>query len=206
MFIYSIATQGLFNLYCIQLIGGKFRKDTLLILSIEINNNRGYIMRKEIIVGIATAIGTTLLLYLAGKITQFPTVLVPSSAVVAFHAASCPDGWQEVEFTNGRFIIGVGETADLTLRHLEEKGGEEEHRLTIEEMTEHTHILSASSTDYGFLKGSDRWCGGCDTGSTYTGKTTATTINVKGTINPVGGNIPHNNMPPYVALLFCEKE
>ena len=84
-------------------------------------------MRREIIVGISTAVGTTFIVYLAGKVTQFPTVLVPSKAVVAFHAASCPDGWKEVGFTKGRVIVGVGEGKGLTPRHLLEEGGEEQH-------------------------------------------------------------------------------
>jgi hypothetical protein len=156
-------------------------------------------MSKEIIVGISTAIGTTLLLYLAGKITQFPTVLVPTSAVVAFHAASCPDGWKEVEFTKGRVIIGVGESADLTSRHLLEKGGEEQHTLTIDEMPKHAHKFNwkgfsdKKQDEYGFG------------GSEYNIHKDPNS-KIENTSEEEGMGKPHNNMPPFVALLFCEKK
>ena len=156
-------------------------------------------MHKEIIIGISTAIGTTLVLYLAGKITQFPTVLVPSSAVVAFNAAACPDGWKESEFTKGRFVVGVGKAKDsnLTSRHLLESGGEEQHKLTIDEMPKHKHIWKGVSVDkqdeYGFERSEH---------NVY--------LSSKDEIDSIsqaeGKDKPHNNMPPYVALLYCEKE
>jgi hypothetical protein len=153
-------------------------------------------MRKEIIVGISTALGTTLILYLAGKITQFPTILVPSKAVVAFHAASCPDGWKEVKFAKGRFIIGVGESPGLTNRTLLEKGGEEQHKLTIEEMPKHKHVKEniglGKEDEYGF-QGSER--------NVYISSKKMEPISEE-----QGKDKPHNNMPPYVALLYCEKE
>ena len=138
-------------------------------------------------------------LYLAGKITQFPTVLVPASAVVAFHTASCPDGWKEVEFTKGRFIVGVGEGSELTPRRLLETGGEERHTLTIEEMPKHAHknILRGyrddKRDDYGF--GGSEFNVHKDPAS-----------NLENTTVPEGMGKPHNTMPPYVALLYCEKE
>jgi microcystin-dependent protein len=154
-------------------------------------------MRKEIIVGISTAIGTTFVLYLAGKITQFPTVLVPSKAVVAFHAASCPDGWKEVAFTKGRVIVGVGEGKGLTSRHLLENGGEEQHKLTIEEMPRHKHVWRGVSNkkhdEYGF-EGSEQ--------NVY--KEPGSSIDNIG--EAAGEGKPHNNMPPFVALLYCEKQ
>ena len=161
-------------------------------------------MRKEIIIGISTAIGTTIVLYLAGKITQFPTVLVPSRAVVAFHAASCPDGWKEVKFTEGRFIIGVGESPGLTSRHLLETGGEEDHQLTLNEMPEHNHQASVNVQGNGFKRVSSTWKGGGSASDTYVGKESDLQADVN--VDPIGGSGPHNNMPPYVALLFCEKE
>lgn len=154
-------------------------------------------MRKEIIVGISTALGTTLILYLAGKITQFPTILVPSKAVVAFHAASCPEGWKEVEFAKGRFIIGVGENPGLTPRHLLENGGEEQHKLTIEEMPKHKHIKEHiglyKQDEYGF-GGSER--------NVYLDPNNK----MEAMSDERGADKPHNNMPPFVALLYCEKE
>lgn len=154
-------------------------------------------MRKEIIIGISTALGTTFLLYLAGKVTQFPTVLVPAKAVVAFHAASCPDGWKEVDFAKGRVIVGVGEGKGLTPRHLLEAGGEEQHELTIEEMPRHKHVWrgvsNARQDEYGF-EGSER--------NVYA--EAGSSIDNIG--EETGMSQPHNTMPPYVALLYCEKQ
>lgn len=154
-------------------------------------------MRKEIIVGISTALGTTLLLYLAGKITQFPTVLVPSKAVVAFHAASCPDGWKEVEFTKGRVIVGVGEGNVLTPRHLLENGGEEQHKLTTEEMPRHKHRWIGVSNE----KRDERGFGGSEWNVYKDSKSRIDNIGEE-----KGSSLPHNNMPPFVALLYCEKQ
>lgn len=156
-------------------------------------------MHKEIIIGISTAIGTTLVLYLAGKITQFPTVLVPSSAVVAFNAASCPDGWKKTEFTMGRFVVGVGKAKDsnLSSRYLLESGGEEQHRLTVDEMPKHKHIWKGVSVDkqdeYGFEHSEH---------NVYLSSKDV----IDNISQPEGMDQPHNNMPPYVALLYCEKE
>ncbi len=155
-------------------------------------------MRKEIIVGIVSALGTTLILYFAGKITQFPTVLVPSKAVVAFHAATCPDGWREVDYTKGRCVIGVGEGTNLTTRHLLENGGEEQHLLIVDELPSHSHPYG----DYHYY---DEVTGHRDY-QTKSGDDTGTRAEASRTTGPAGGGLPHNNMSPYVALLYCEKE
>lgn len=155
-------------------------------------------MYKAIIIGITTALVTALLLYLAGKITQVPTVLVPSTAVVAFHAAKCPEGWKEVDYTKGRFIVGVGNSEGLTTYNLRQQGGEEKHKLTVDEMPSHQH----SYDDYYYYddeKGSPEY-------QTKQGDDTGTRKEEKGRkTSSSGGDMPHNNLPPYVALLFCEK-
>jgi microcystin-dependent protein len=102
-----------------------------------------------------------------------------------------------VEFTKGRVIVGVGEGKGLTSRHLLENGGEEQHKLTIEEMPRHKHVWRGVSNkkhdEYGF-EGSEQ--------NVY--KEPGSSIDNIG--EAAGEGKPHNNMPPFVALLYCEKQ
>lgn len=84
----------------------------------------------------------------------------------------------------GRTVIGAGQGTDLTLRSVGDSGGEESHQLTIDEMPQHRHSSSTSTTLGGsyFLRGT----GG---GTTYG--------------NYAGGDQSHNNMPPFIALKYC---
>ena len=122
---------------------------------------------------------------------------VPKGAVMAFNLRNCPEGWKETEFTKGRFIIGVGEAPGLTPRFLLMTGGEEQHQLTIEEMPKHKHewknVRNNRPDDYGF-GGSER---NVHVDSGYS---------IKEICQEEGGDKAHNNLPPFVALLFCEKE
>lgn len=97
--------------------------------------------------------------------------------------------WEKVE---GRFLLGSSSSheADST-------GGEETHKLTTNEMPSHTHttqlgngyyvtIDDTSSSKYGIANGSFvnmSW-------GSSSGRTTGST----------GGNLAHNNMPPYLAV------
>jgi hypothetical protein len=122
---------------------------------------------------------------------------VPTGAVMAFNLKSCPEGWKEAGFAKGRFIIGVGETPDLTPRRLLEEGGEEQHKLTIAEMPKHKHIWNNVKNDrpddYGF--------GGSEKNIYMSSRSFIDDISQE-----QGGGQPHNNLPPFVALLFCEKQ
>lgn len=91
-----------------------------------------------------------------------------------------------------RTVIGVnnsglinGVDGGFTIRNLTETGGEETHQLSIPEMASHTHTGTTSSDGAG-NSGSSGSSGGTHTH-------TFTTAND-------GGDIPHNNMEPYIAL------
>lgn len=81
--------------------------------------------------------------------------------------------WERIQ---DRFLLCAGATyaAGST-------GGEATHKLTIDEMPSHTHALYEGS-----------------------GGSTSSAVKESGNIaaqtQPAGGNKPHNNMPPYIAV------
>lgn len=87
-----------------------------------------------------------------------------------------------------KFIYGASDSSDFN-----EKGGEEAHTLTINEMPSHNHSLTAHGSD-------------------GTGNMVSQSIGNGGSrvvagwvIGNTGGNQPHNNMPPYQAINYIIK-
>lgn len=124
---------------------------------------------------------------------------VPSGAVMAFDRHDgCPVGWSNFDAGMGRMIVGVdggkyrlpyeaGEPVYVT-------GGSETHKLTVEEMPAHSH----SFHDHYSIP---------DRGEVGNGtKTRQTARDTTRTTSSVGSGMPHNNMPPYIALYYCKKE
>lgn len=124
----------------------------------------------------------------------------PSGMVVAFDLASCPAGWSELTAARGRMVVGTnpaqfsnpdGEGV-ISERSLGQTGGEETHTLTIDEMPSHAHQTlgdsnSQTTTGLGWWNSSSESAPLTQTGST-------------------GGGQAHNNMPPFIALLYCQKD
>lgn len=86
----------------------------------------------------------------------------------------------------GRFPLGVGQQSGATAFALGDNGGEEQHTLTVAELASHTHSTG---------------------NSLLVATATPPPLDVLGP-NPIpaatgssGGDTPHNNMPPYLALL-----
>ena len=116
---------------------------------------------------------------------------VPSGAVMPFNLSSCPSGWSAFESAQGRFVIGVGSDGEGQSYGLEDVGGEAFHQLTIDEMPSHTHDARSKHYEvYG--SGSLGASHGQTPGNYETGA--------------AGGDQPHENRPPYIALLYCEKD
>lgn len=97
----------------------------------------------------------------------------------------------------GRFIIGIGqrtlltgETDTNTTFALNDKGGEEKHKLTTAEMPSHNHPPADGFSNF---MSSQNSSGGAQNG-TNAGTPTHT--------GNAGGDTPHNNLPPYYALAF----
>lgn len=150
----------------------------------------------------------------------------PAGSIVAFDLdlktqAGCPEGWAFFEPAGGRFIIGAGdhdndwfpEGSDTPTRltiyptfaqddragiqetpQARATGGAETHTLLKDEMPVHTHVQRVGQ-DGVVGERIAKW-------------------NITGLGGPVvaaptehaGGNKPHNNMPPYIALYYCKKE
>ena len=100
---------------------------------------------------------------------------------------SIPKGWHLCNGENGtpdlrnRFIVGAGDSYVFA-----DEGGENAHTLTVDEMPSHKH-------SYGISKGwGDLRASSLDLNSTPT----------EAYSSAVGGDLPHENRPPYFALCF----
>lgn len=119
-------------------------------------------------------------------------------------ASEIPAGWREYVNLRGKMPIGLDpdyvkkpeDSQDYQLNGLLKYGGERSHKLTIEEMPIHHH-QQGSETLYNFfgggnLVGGRNWISGHLNAYSYSDTSS------------VGGDQPHNNMPPYRVVQFIE--
>lgn len=93
-------------------------------------------------------------------------------------------------FATGKTLIGV-DSAQNEFDSVLKTGGEKTHTLTIDEMPEHGFTISTTNSS-----------------STYTDGYIMTGGYVKThdiNLGSVGGNQPHNNLPPYITVYFWRK-
>ena len=119
-------------------------------------------------------------------------------------ANEIPTGWREYVNLRGKMPIGLDpdyvkkpeDVQDYGLNQILKQGGERSHKLTIEEMPAHNHQQGSESLynryGGGGLLGGRNWNSG-----TYDAYYTQST-------SSVGGDQPHNNMPPYRVVQFIE--
>lgn len=100
---------------------------------------------------------------------------IPPGAVMPFNLGACPQGWVAFASAGGRFLVGADATYALAA-----EGGDDDHTLTTGEIG---FEPSAQAIDLTALP----------PGPTYVGVALSTSATA------------HNNMPPYVSLLYCEK-
>lgn len=110
------------------------------------------------------------------------------------------DGRFKLPDFRGRTIFGAGGAENLSTRLIGEFGGEEQHLLSISEMPSHSHRPAVGTNE-----GVDHWWGSdervgepnFDYDGTASAKPSDGFIAPSYKTNTVGGNSPHNNMPPY---------
>ena len=98
-----------------------------------------------------------------------------------------PAGWKLCEALKDRFILGAGNDFAVGAT-----GGARTHQLTVAELPTHGHstrnVLTLDSKGVGVFNNGD------NTKSQFKSPST----------DEMGGNKPHNNMPPYYALAYIE--
>jgi len=108
----------------------------------------------------------------------------------------------------GRAPIHWGQGPGLTSRVIGEAAGEEHVTLMIQQMPTHNHALNASTntgnqpspTNGVLAVSTDPDAGGNPIN--FTAGTNVNTIMANNSIAPVGQNLPHDNMQPYLAVTF----
>lgn len=91
--------------------------------------------------------------------------------------------WEQIK---DRFLLAAGDayTSGST-------GGEAQHTLTVDEMPAHSHLTGIQSNACGYIDGGSSAVVHFDP----SGRSTANS----------GGNQPHNNMPPYLAVYMWKR-
>lgn len=107
----------------------------------------------------------------------------------------------------GRVLIGMGNGPGLTPRTQGEVSGTENVTLISTQMPAHNHTMTASgdgptqATAQGASLGSQGRTGG--TMPTIYANGATTPVNMASATTQAGGNQPHNNMQPYLAINYC---
>ena len=101
-----------------------------------------------------------------------------------------PEGWRECTDLRGRFPLGWNPD-DEDFNQLGKEGGAKTHTLTIDEMPSHSHKVPL-------------FAGGSATGNRDGHPDNRIDDNRTVDSHRVGGNQPHNNMPPYRIIKYIE--
>lgn len=118
----------------------------------------------------------------------------PSWAVMAFNLASCPTGWTTLASAAWRVIVGKN-TSDTSFDVLGETWWAKTHTLTTAEMPSHSHGIP-----------SHNWGGWLTTINNNRGSSSSTNNGYGENTNVTGGWWAHNNLQPYLTLLYCQKD
>jgi len=151
---------------------------------------------------------------------------LPRGSIIAWNGNTAPTGWALCNGSNGtpdlrgRFILGLGQGAGLTNRTINQKGGTETHKLTVNEIPAHNHTMNTAGNHnhtfkdafYAEAWGAEKKWGnnlpgsnkGADSDNAVwtLGNNTNNSGNHTHTINNTGGGQAHNNMPPFYVLAY----
>ena len=145
----------------------------------------------------------------------------PSGAIMAFDIdTGCPEGWSPFADGIGRVIVGAGNPArggfahdeggaEIPIQSFRSAGGTATHRLSLDELPAHAHG-GKGLQDYHVVNPAGAGMGG----PALTGRRKFMLILDKhfpqggdspALMSSIGGERPHGNMPPYIALHVCRK-
>ena len=103
----------------------------------------------------------------------------------------------------GRAPIHVGQAPGLTSRRLGETGGASTQTLTVQQMPSHSHMLKSSPDPADTLDPGGNLLAESSPLKDQQFNTAGLTASMHSeSIGPMGGNQPHNNLPPYLAVNF----
>ena len=103
--------------------------------------------------------------------------------------------WEQIK---DRFLLGAGDNHEL-----EETGGEETHKLTINEMPSHCHYVASSRTTGRPNIHYNLWAIILQYSTQCTDE--AGVDLVSSSTTATGGSQPHNNMPPYLTVYIWKR-
>lgn len=167
--------------------------------------------------------------------------IVPVGTIVLWSGDIAPDDWAlcngqtingvQTPDLRGRFVLGVGQGAGLSERSIGDRGGAEEHRLTLAEMPRHAHRFTPSGirtteSDGGHFhslmseftekkgppgiqpEGRRYWDPSLlahvpsDNQTSFAGDHHHQVDLASAETTSAGGNQPHSNVPPFYALAY----
>ena len=102
----------------------------------------------------------------------------------------------------GRVPAHIGDSGAGDFISLGQKGGEETHTLSANEMPQHSHLLNASSSD-GNTTNVGNTLLAREAGGIYQANANNPVQIHAGVVANAGGGQAHDNMQPYLALNFC---
>jgi len=104
---------------------------------------------------------------------------------------------------SGRVPIGVGQGAGLSLRQIGETGGQEQVALTVQQMPVHVHAQFGSSQNANAASPSGALPAAKFRTTLYRSGGAPDVQLHPGAIGVQGGDQPHENMQPFLALTWC---
>ena len=133
-------------------------------------------------------------------------VLPTDAVIVVDDEDGCPEGWEQHKDSKGRFIIGVGGQEGLFAKKLRQVGGSETHKLEIEEMPQHGHKYESFVVSRPGALNKIEEVTEQDVGTDRYRNSRADDWPWMNNTEVAGKGMPHNNMPPYIALYFCNRK
>ena len=112
--------------------------------------------------------------------------------------------WEQI---NSRFLLASGEAHDEEGNHyfyeIGDAGGEINHKLTVNEMPSHRHSSDSYQNgypNYSYMAETNNYCTWVNKGAGGAANAPAQGENGFVRTSYIGGNFPHNNMPPYLVV------